>query len=87
MSATPESQSDDEKRAQERRRLIDLTRREKGLPERRKLGTDRRAAGKQNRPDDLANNDLANNGLANKDLPSEDLPKDGSGGDAAAGQD
>ncbi|MDQ1681575.1 MAG: hypothetical protein QOH99_116 [Frankiaceae bacterium] len=72
MSATPESQSDDEKRAQERRRLIDLTRREKGLPERRKLGTDRRAAGKQNRPDDL---------------PNDDLPNDGSGGDAAAGED
>ncbi len=40
MSGTPE---DDDKRAEERRRLIDLTRREKGLPERRKLGTDRRA--------------------------------------------
>ena len=50
MSATPESQSDDEKRAKERRRLIDLTRREKGLPERRDLGTDRRAASPRKRP-------------------------------------
>jgi hypothetical protein len=40
MSGTPEG---NDKRAEERRRLIDLTRREKGLPERRKLGTDRRA--------------------------------------------
>ena len=54
MSATPDGesdsqsdseladQSDDDKRETERRRLIDLTRPEKGLPERRKLGTDRR---------------------------------------------
>ena len=47
MSATPEGQSDDEKRAEERRRLIDLTRHEKGLPERRNLGTDRRGARKR----------------------------------------
>ena len=54
MTATPDSEPDNEpgsgtdsesendKRETERRRLIDLTRPEKGLPERRKLGTDRR---------------------------------------------
>jgi hypothetical protein len=40
MSEMPESP---EQRRAERRRLIDLTRREKGLPERRNLGTDRRS--------------------------------------------
>ncbi|MDQ1701270.1 MAG: hypothetical protein QOF57_522 [Frankiaceae bacterium] len=39
MSGKPDG---DDKRADERRRLIDLTRRDKGLPERRRLGIDRR---------------------------------------------
>ncbi|MCU1675866.1 MAG: hypothetical protein JWM93_624 [Frankiales bacterium] len=46
-AAPPDAAPDDvagaaEQREVERRRLIDLTRRDKGLPERRDLGTDRR---------------------------------------------
>lgn len=40
-----------DQRDEERRRLIDLTRRDKGLPERRNLGTDRRARGSKKGPE------------------------------------
>jgi len=49
MSETPDSTPEDEahglRRGPDRRRLIDLTRRDKGLPERRNLGIDRRRTG------------------------------------------
>ncbi|MDQ1680130.1 MAG: hypothetical protein QOI42_989 [Frankiaceae bacterium] len=63
MTDTPGSA---EHRRAERRRLIDLTRREKGLPERRALGTDRRSAAQKaaearptegDRSDDVLNDD------------------------------
>lgn len=41
--AADESSATRSERKANRRRVIDLTRRDKGLPERRNLGTDRRA--------------------------------------------
>jgi len=66
MTGTPEGE---EKRAEERRRLIDLTRREKGLPERRKLGTDRRAPRLDAAPVDRPPGDPAAGGESTADSP------------------
>ena len=81
MSAKPVGESDDEKRAKERRRLIDLTRREKGLPERRNLGTDRRASSPRKRPAKAPGAGAGGSG----DSVSSDA--DGGGADAGAATD